>query len=93
MTSFLFLNPPKILSVFQENIIFTNSPSVKGLHSLTIRLLTLNDGMIALLEIYLGFANNSSSADNFKLSFWSLSLHISLLRGKSESYLLLWRAL
>jgi hypothetical protein len=49
--------------------------------------------MVALLESGLGFAINCCWAANFDLSSLSVRLRISLLSGKSTSYLLLWRAL
>jgi hypothetical protein len=45
-----------------------NSPSVKGSQFLTIRLLTLKDYMVALLESDLGFAINCCWAPTFDLS-------------------------
>jgi hypothetical protein len=42
--------------------------SVKGLHFLTIRLLTLKDDLVALLESDLGFAISCCWAANFDLS-------------------------
>jgi hypothetical protein len=48
MISFLFDNPSKKLAVI----------SVKGLHFVIIKLLTLKDYMVALLESDLGFVIN-----------------------------------
>jgi hypothetical protein len=55
MISFLPLNASKRLSVISRKHSFTHSPSVKGLHFLTIRFLT-SKNIVALLESGLGFA-------------------------------------
>jgi hypothetical protein len=56
-------------------------------------LLTLKDDMVALLGSDLGYGINCCWTADFDLSSLRLSLRISLLGGKSASYLLLWREL
>jgi hypothetical protein len=75
--SFLFLNPSKRLSAISRKHSFTNFLSVKGFHVLTIRLLTLKDDMVALLECDLGFAIDCCSSANFDLSYlnWILRFY------------------
>jgi hypothetical protein len=45
LIAFLILNPSKRLSAISRKYSFTNSPSVKGLHFLTITLLNLKVDM------------------------------------------------